>query len=644
MEKNNTLYLLAATFTLALVLRCVYIHQQSVSNPFFYYLIMDESVHDQWAAEVASGGYQGGVYFRPPLYYYLLGAFYYLFGRDLYLARIYQAFLSSISCVLLYWLGKKLFDTRAGLIAAFIMAVYWPSIYFSGELLITTLYVLLVLSLILSLIYARENKSKKLWLLAGLLLGFSAIARMNVLLFYPAIILWLYLENGREKILKTIESAAILFVGLSIIVLPVTARNYTIGNDFVLIASQSGVNFYIGNNPASDGISAVVPGTRADWWGGYNDTIRIAERNMGRKLAPSEISNYWYRRATTFIIEKPKTAIQLSLKKLCMFWQMREESNNKSIHFFKNYSSLMKLPLISWGLMAPLGLFGILLTITRKGGIRLPISYMLVHMLTVVAFFVNARFRIPVAPLMMLYAAYALTWLAQKIREKERRQIKKAVIALAAIYLFVNASARGYGEYIHKESAQARYSLGIYYKNQGMLDKAEEEYIKSIEIEPELFYSHHNLGNLYVRQGRIDEGIEELKKAVELEPSFTRSYLNLGNAYMTKGDTRAAEEQYLLALIRDLKNAQAHFNLGYLYTSMGEYDKAEREYKLTLRLSPEDGWAHNNLGNIYYLTGRVAEAIPEYEMAVELDPDNTIARNNLKIARAKLNFDAANRL
>ena len=55
---------------------------------------------------------------------------------------------------------------------------------------------------------------------------------------------------------------------LLVVVLPITIRNCAVGGDAVLIASQGGVNFYIGNNPDSDGRTAIVPGTPGDWWGG----------------------------------------------------------------------------------------------------------------------------------------------------------------------------------------------------------------------------------------------------------------------------------------------------------------------------------------------------------------------------------------
>ena len=48
-----------------------------------------------------------------------------------------------------------------------------------------------------------------------------------------------------------------------IFIIPVTVRNYVVDRDLVLISYKSGIAFYIGNNPLSDGMTAIVPGTNS---------------------------------------------------------------------------------------------------------------------------------------------------------------------------------------------------------------------------------------------------------------------------------------------------------------------------------------------------------------------------------------------
>ena len=49
-----------------------------------------------------------------------------------------------------------------------------------------------------------------------------------------------------------VRSVAALGAGLAIAIGPVAARNYFVADDFVLITSQAGQNFYIGNNRGNE--------------------------------------------------------------------------------------------------------------------------------------------------------------------------------------------------------------------------------------------------------------------------------------------------------------------------------------------------------------------------------------------------------
>ena len=96
---------------------------------------MDAEYHDQWAMRIAEGEWMGKeVFFRAPLYPYFLGAIYTALGHDYYLARLIQLILGSISCVLVYLVGREIFNWRVGLVASLIASFYGVFIYFDGEL------------------------------------------------------------------------------------------------------------------------------------------------------------------------------------------------------------------------------------------------------------------------------------------------------------------------------------------------------------------------------------------------------------------------------------------------------------------------------------------------------------------------------
>jgi hypothetical protein len=264
---RTDLLILVGVVLLALGLRLAYVIQLQ-DSPLFEHPIVDARYHDEWATAIANGKtFIEGPYFRAPLYALFLGAVYAISDHSYLAPLVLQSVLGASSCGLVFAIGRRLFDRRTATAAGIAAATYWILIYFDGELLAPTLIVFLDLLLILLLVDARAHPSVLRFGFVGFALGTSAIARANILLFAPAIVgwIWLMLRADRRRAVTCIAATT---AACLVVVLPVTIRNYVIGDDLVLIASSGGMVFYIGNNPDSDGMTAIVPGTPGDFEGG----------------------------------------------------------------------------------------------------------------------------------------------------------------------------------------------------------------------------------------------------------------------------------------------------------------------------------------------------------------------------------------
>jgi tetratricopeptide (TPR) repeat protein len=317
-----------------------------------------------------------------------------------------------------------------------------------------------------------------------------------------------------------IRRTVLTVASTAVVITPVLIRNFVVGRDIVPIASQGGVNFFIGNNSESDGRTAIVPGTRWDWWGGYQDAIQIAEREAGRKLKPSEVSSYYFWKGFEFIVTSPGESIPLLARKLYLFWAAGERSNNKYIYFFWHKSGMGRVPLPGFWLVGPLGLLGGVLLWRRKRELSLLYLFVLSYMVGVVAFFVNARFRLPVVPILTIFAAYAVChlWIAAT---RERAGLWKAIIILAVCFVVIDTDLVRFGENeIHKD-ALSHYTLGNAYLNRGESEKAIAEYEKALETHDKyrrpgfLLVArnvHYNLGRLYWSKKQCAKAIPHLEK------------------------------------------------------------------------------------------------------------------------------------
>ena len=98
----------------ALVVRLVIVWELYKNNPGFFSLDVDSQWHFLWAKELAAGNWLGtDIFYRAPLYPYLLGLWFTVFGDNLLLVRIVQAFMGAISAGLVGLLGWRVFGRAA---------------------------------------------------------------------------------------------------------------------------------------------------------------------------------------------------------------------------------------------------------------------------------------------------------------------------------------------------------------------------------------------------------------------------------------------------------------------------------------------------------------------------------------------------
>lgn len=545
-------------FLLSFSIRLIYL-QEIQTNPFFEKPIADSQWHDLWAKEIAQGNWLGEtVFFRAPLYPYFLSAIYMFFGHSYYIPRLIQIILGSLSCVLIFCIAKILFNQTTGIIAALMASTYGIFVYFEGELLIPSLIVFLDLLLFFSLLINIKKRKPFLWFFSGVIFGLSAIARPNILLFFAGILIWIAIRKIRKKF---VQVYLFLFLGAAVTILPVTLRNYLIGKDLVLISCQGGINFYIGNNPRADGKHAAAPSLEMAPEGYVDNvwvsSVKMAEKITRKKMKPSEVSNFWFQQAFQFFKKEPLKFILLQLRKLYYFWNAYEIESNKNIYMYRRFSVVFKLLIwICWlafpfGLICPLSLVGIFLC--RKNWRKMILLYLFIflYMLSVIAFFVTARFRVPVLPFLIIFASHAICWFYKNIKISNYRNIISPFIIFVALLLISNSNFFNVRD---TDLLREHFSLGYAYAENGLYNQAISEYRKALQCPYDSLYPlmranvHHNLGLIYRQRGLFAEAEKEYLEAIKLNPQHSLAYCNLGTLYAVMGLEEKAERAYRQAL------------------------------------------------------------------------------------------------
>jgi 4-amino-4-deoxy-L-arabinose transferase-like glycosyltransferase len=582
---------------------------------------MDAKYHHEWALEILSGNFWGHeVFFRAPLYPYLLAFLYKISGTSIAFAIFFQQIIGMGTAVLVYLLARQFFVRGVSLLAGVLAALYWPFVYFEGDLLIVTLIVFLdVLALIL-LIKSMRTGRTRMFLTAGLVLGLSALARPNILILLPVVPLAFHMfersgaGHRAAASQQWLKGTLLVYVAVVCVILPVVVRNYIVGRDIVPIASQGGVNFYIGNNPQSDGRTAIVPGTRWDWWGGYEDAIRIAETARGRPLRPSEVSNYYFEQGLAFVFGSPDRSIPLLGRKFGMFWAGGERSNPKSISFFWHRSGLGKLPLPGFWLVAPLGLAGAVLLWRRRRDFWLLYLFVASYMIGVIAFFVNARFRLPVVPVLIVFAAYAAVLVWRTARQRSPG-VWRAIALVALCFVVVDMDFIRFRENkVHADSI-SHYTLGNAYLSMGLTDKAIGAYEEAIDT-----YTRYPTAGYRLIARNVD--------------------FNLGKLYRGKGLCSRAIPHLQRVGGNDQFTTLAQIYLGECYSRLGRYAEAEDIYRRLLRVRPDDDSTRQSLidamigrARKLHEQGQSARALDVLNQAQSISPNDPSIKREIQLIR-----------
>lgn len=620
---------MAVVFLAALGFRGAYLGGQAANNPLFDQATMDPGVHHEWAQQIASGEGMGSKpYFRAPLYYYLLAGLYKLCGPDIMVGRVAGCILGALTCYLIARLGVMLAGFGVGLLAGVIAAFYWPFVYFDAELLTVGLEVFLDVGLLILLLVAARRSSLPLFFLGGLVWGLSAITRPNVLALAPVIIVWPWIAARMgQRPLRRLAAGGLACLGAALVVAPVTIRNYVVGGELVLIATNGGVNFYIGNNPESDGYTAIVPGTRPDWWGGYVDTHRIPEQELGRKLTEGEVSRYWFSKASDWIRSEPLAWAGLMLHKFRLFWSSIEMPNNRPIWFFVRQAQVSVLFWVGFPVVGCLGVAGLALLLPQWRTWFLPLAFLVVYMATVVLFLCAGRYRLPIVAVLILTTAAGLLRLVGLLRRRRLWALAVYLVlgGLCAAALATTPSDRT--AFRARSDGLAHHSVGLYYARPTAerppdYAKAIAHLREAIRLRPTFGGARRALAVSLLNLQRVDEAGREFARARALAPHDTEVLFDYASFLGLSGKYREAAEQYQALVARQPWHAEGHHRLGAALARLGRNAEAVRHLRTALEIQPDLHQARRALGSILAKQGELDEAIGHFEQMLETEPTN----------------------
>ncbi|MFQ5827588.1 MAG: tetratricopeptide repeat protein [Candidatus Methylomirabilia bacterium] len=152
----------------------------------------------------------------------------------------------------------------------------------------------------------------------------------------------------------------------------------------------------------------------------------------------------------------------------------------------------------------------------------------------------------------------------------------------------------------------------------GQLDRAVEEYQKSIAADPRNPAAFNNLGVALKESGRLDQAIEAFEQALALDPKYEKALNNLGVIRYRKGQYREAIDLFKQALRINPANVESHTNLGIIFLLAERHNDALEAFGEALRYDPTLAEAHYNVALLWERRGHREKAERHYQKFVEL--------------------------
>jgi 4-amino-4-deoxy-L-arabinose transferase-like glycosyltransferase len=528
MRRSSTIVMLSLLILLGLGLRLLVWRWHE-----FYPLGGDETEYfNQALAWLQGKGYYELQFMRPPLYTVFLALVFQLFDSQVQRVRLVQALVSSGTIGLIWlwsrelWLGESNRE-RIALIAAALAALCYTFAANATELLTETLFLAgLTLAFWLILVAARR-RSPRWAVAAGLVIGLLSLLRSVGLPLLPLAALWLLIQprlhapNTKTFIdRRALLGACFLVLASVIVIAPWTIRNYLRYDTPILIDTTGAENLWLDNDPA--GREAVKRqlyalgddrGTRQRL--GMERGLAVIAADPGRFVAKAWAEAQKFVALEYFDDLRARPEIWVPPPEVWLRLLLGDGI---------------------WLLLVFGGSAGLWLS---SGAARLLIlPWVLYIVLTGLVFHVELRYRLPIYPALLPYAAWIV---AQGLgawrflagwRGFGTLATSAAVLALILLHRpYPGEAALLARKHLHLwRSAQAR--------ERGYLDQARQQAQAALALDPESALARVALG-----LSEPNEAERWWREAIAVLPQHPYAHLLLGNRLRAGGDLDAARRE-----------------------------------------------------------------------------------------------------
>lgn len=625
---------------------------ESRDDPTFDIPIIDASVYHQAAIRVANGKpIFDDAFWQPPLFPYLLGWVYHLFGVNIWVAKVILAILAVADCALIQRITEKLFSKPLGLVAGIGCAIYGPLLFFSTRLLPVGLATFLILLAILLGLESLRTSNRYSWLAFGFVAGLATITVPNAgILLIMGVVYWLIKSVRHRPVRPSLRPMGLIMLGGILPLGTVTVRNVVVSGQWVLISTNGGINFYVGNNAHTEETLTIRPG---DEWRRFTRSGEAVDMT-----SRAERSRYFFRQSMAWIRGNPMAFLKgVGLKS----WQLihgQELPRNMDPYAHREFSGLLSALLwrsdsmaFPFGLLAPFVAVGMLVSWLgaddsrqQRTGRWALMLFILLYGLSITAFFVTARYRLPLALVTIPLAVVGFQCFGQLLIQTTREAAEKLSQQIVRWRLSEagpvvdrsespeNPSTIGSSGF-EMASKPSRWIivfvfLGVSYLSNRPLASPTDR----INFRAEMDMC---VGDAYIRRGQLETADAYLSSALARDEHYVTAACKLAYVKNQQGDVAGAEQLLQQATLWNEQAVEPLYLLGEFYGQQQRLEESREAFDKALALDPASPEAHSGLAEWLVNDGQLEEAINHYRLAlrVTLRPGPLLIRLGELLAR-----------
>ena len=396
----------------------------------FLYTEQLDPANDHWkfayetgrlARSLASGqgfssplfGDTGPTAFLTPIYPAIVAGFFKVFGvyskASAFAILIFQALISSLTSIPLFFIGRKTFNDQVARWSAWAWAFFPYGVYFSVERIWSTWLSTLLLAVLFLMALSMDRRTRMWqWVAFGALYGFNALLDPVVMSVLPLLLAWmcyrLYQQNA-----NWLRPATVAVLALIVCVSPWFVRNYRVFHRFVPFRDTMGMELWIGNNGDTSHWRPTMIGP----WHNAQDWEQFKQLGELRYMARDQ------RWALAYIDAHPGFFVVTTLRRILYLW-------TGFWSFSRSYLAQepLDVPNIFFSVsLTALCLIGLWRAFRANAMMAAPYAVMLLSFPVVYYFtHVEVYYRRQIDPMMLVLAVYAITTMARKKVETHERE------------------------------------------------------------------------------------------------------------------------------------------------------------------------------------------------------------------------------